>query len=71
MEFCGVPIHIKIIADESVEKDFGETGALGCDGYESIDADIARRHNLPSVQVINEYAKMTVGDERILGKENY
>ena len=26
--FCGVPIHIKIVADESVEKEFG-TGALG------------------------------------------
>lgn len=69
MEFCGVPIHIKIIADESVEKDFG-TGALGVTpAHSMIDADIARRHNLPSVQVINEYAKMTVGDERILGKK--
>ena len=28
VNFCGVPIHIKIIADKSVEKDFG-TGALG------------------------------------------
>ncbi|MBP6856370.1 MAG: valine--tRNA ligase [Candidatus Pacebacteria bacterium] len=69
MEFCGVPIHIKIIADESVEKDFG-TGALGVTpAHSMIDADIARRHNLPSVQVINEYAKMTMGDERILGKK--
>lgn len=69
MEFCGVPIHIKIIADDSVEKDFG-TGALGVTpAHSMIDADIARRHNLPSVQVINEYAKMTVGDERILGKK--
>lgn len=69
MEFCGVPIHIKIIADESVEKDFG-TGALGVTpAHSMIDADIARRHNFPSIQVINEYAKMTVGDERILGKK--
>ncbi len=69
MEFCGVPIHIKIIADESVEKEFG-TGALGVTpAHSMIDADIARRHKLPSVQVINEYAKMTVGDERILGKK--
>jgi valyl-tRNA synthetase len=58
INFCGVPIHIKIIADESVEKDFG-TGALGVTpAHSMIDADIARRHNLPSVQVINEYAKM-------------
>jgi valyl-tRNA synthetase len=69
INFCGVPIHIKIIADESVEKDFG-TGALGVTpAHSMIDADIARRHNLPSVQVINEYAKMMVGDEKILGKK--
>ncbi len=69
LEFCGVPIHIKIIADESVEKDFG-TGALGVTpAHSMIDADIAKRHNLPSPQVINEYAKMAKGDERILGKK--
>lgn len=67
--FCGVPIHIKIIADESVEKDFG-TGALGVTpAHSQIDADIAIRHNLPTKQVINEYAKMTVGGENILGKK--
>jgi valyl-tRNA synthetase len=69
MEFCGVAIHIKIIADESVEKDFG-TGALGVTpAHSMIDADIAKRHNLPSIQVINEYAKMTLGGENILGKK--
>lgn len=67
--FCGVPIHIKIIADESVEKDFG-TGALGVTPAHSMtDWDIGKKHGLPVVQVINEYAKMTVGDERILGKK--
>lgn len=67
--FCGVPIHIKIIADESVEKDFG-TGALGVTPAHSMtDWEIADRHDLPRPQVINEYAKMTVGDERLLGKK--
>lgn len=34
------------------------------------DWDIADRHNISNrPQVINEYAKMTVGDERILGKK--
>ena len=67
--FCGVPIHIKIIADESVEKDFG-TGALGVTPAHSMtDWEIADRHNLPRPQVINEYAKMTVGDERLMGKK--
>lgn len=67
--FCGVPIHIKIIADSEVNKEFG-TGALGVTPMHSItDWEIAERHNLPKVQVINEYAKMTVGDERILNKK--
>jgi valyl-tRNA synthetase len=69
MVFCGVPIHIKIVADQSVEKDFG-TGALGVTpAHSQIDADIAARHKLDTKQVINEYAKMTVGDERLMGKK--
>ncbi len=69
VDFCGVPIHIKIIADESVEKDFG-TGALGVTPAHSlIDAEIAERHNLPMAQVINEYGKMMVGGEGLLDKK--
>ena len=68
-DFCGVKLEIKIIADESVEKDFG-TGALGVTpAHSQIDADIAKRHNLPTKQVINEFAKMTIGDKRILNKK--
>ena len=68
-DFCGVKLEIKIVADEAVEKDFG-TGALGVTpAHSQVDADIAIRHNLPTKQVINEYAKMTVGDERILNKK--
>jgi len=68
-EFCGVPIHIKIIADAAVEKDFG-TGALGVTpAHSMIDAEMAQRHGLPMKQVINEYGKMTVGDDRLMGKK--
>ncbi len=67
--FCGVPIHIKIIADREVEKDFG-TGALGVTPAHSMtDWEMSDRHDLPRVQVINEYAKMTVGGENLLGKK--
>ncbi len=67
--FCGVPIHIKIIADREVEKDFG-TGALGVTPAHSMtDWEMADRHDLPRVQVINEYAKMTVGGENLMGKK--
>ncbi len=64
--FCDVPLHIKVVADESVEKEFG-TGALGVTpAHSQVDWDIADRNNLPRPQVINEYAKMTV-DGRLSG----
>ncbi len=67
--FCGVPIHIKIIADKAVEKDFG-TGALGVTpAHSMIDWAMSETHNLPRPQVIDERARMMVGDERLLGKK--
>jgi len=58
--FCDVPLHITVVADESVDPNFG-TGALGVTpAHSAIDADMALRHDLPTVQVINEYARMTV-----------
>ncbi len=67
--FCGVPIHIKIIADQNVEKEFG-TGALGVTpAHSQIDWEMAQKNNLETKPVINEYAKITVGDERILNKK--
>lgn len=66
--FCDVPVHIKIVADHTVEKEFG-TGALGVTPAHSLaDWDIAERNNLPRPQVINEYAKMIV-DGRLNGKK--
>jgi valyl-tRNA synthetase len=59
-DFCGVAIHIKVIADEAVEKDFG-TGALGVTpAHSMIDWEMSQRHDLPEKQIINEYGKMTV-----------
>ncbi len=69
LDFCGAPLHIKVIADKQVEKDFG-TGALGVTpAHSMIDWQIADRHNLPRPQVINEFAKMMVGNEQILNKK--
>ncbi len=60
VDFVGVPLHIKVIADEAVEKDFG-TGALGVTpAHSAIDWEVAQRHKLPLVQVIDERAKMMV-----------
>ena len=67
--FCGVPIHVKIIADKEVDPAFG-TGALGVTpAHSQVDWEIAARHDLPVVQVINEYAKMTVSEPRLSGKK--
>ncbi len=59
VEFAGTKLHIKIIADDSIDPEFG-TGAVGVTPAHSIiDSEIAQRHSLPMVQVINEYARMT------------
>lgn len=58
--FCDVPVTVRVVADESVEPEFG-TGALGVTpAHSQIDWEIAERHDLMRPQVINEYAKMTV-----------
>src|SRR3989344_2815591 len=59
VNFAGADLNIKIVADESVDPEFG-TGAVGVTPAHSMaDFDIAQRHNLPAPQVINEFAKMT------------
>lgn len=66
--FCDVSLHIRIVADKEVDKDFG-TGALGVTpAHSHIDWEMADRHDLPRPQVINEYAKMTV-DGPLNGKK--
>ncbi len=72
--FAGEPIHLKVIADRSVEPEFG-TGALGVTpAHSNIDWEMAQRHEIisedrPLKQVINEYAKMMVGAEGIKDKK--
>jgi len=60
LEFSGVPLHIKVIADEAVDPEFG-TGAVGVTPAHSVvDWDIAQRHDLPVKPVIDEHARMSV-----------
>ncbi len=57
-DFAGAKLKIKIVADDAVDKEFG-TGAVGVTpAHSGIDAEIAKRHGLDSIQVINEVAKM-------------
>lgn len=57
--FCGVELDIEIIADESVDPNFG-TGALGVTpAHSMIDGEIAERHNLITMPVIDKNAKIS------------
>ncbi len=58
--FAGTKLSIRVIADVSVDREFG-TGALGVTpAHSQVDWDIAERHGIAErPQVINEYAKMT------------
>ncbi|MEZ4180040.1 MAG: valine--tRNA ligase [Candidatus Doudnabacteria bacterium] len=65
-DFCGEKLSLKIIADEHIDPEFG-TGALGVTpAHSMVDAEMAERNNLPFIQVINEFGKMTVGSPEII-----
>lgn len=56
--FCGRKLSIKIVGDVAVDPSFG-TGALGVTpAHSMIDAEIAERHNLPTVPVIGKDGRM-------------
>ncbi|MBU0647603.1 class I tRNA ligase family protein, partial [Patescibacteria group bacterium] len=56
--FCGQELVLKVIADEGVEKDFG-TGALGVTpAHSQVDFDMAQKHNLKVIKIIDEQGKM-------------
>lgn len=66
--FAGVNLEIQIIGDEAVDPEFG-TGAVGVTPTHSkIDLEMAKRHNLPAKQVINEFAKIVNTNTELDGK---
>ncbi|MBI2610817.1 valine--tRNA ligase [Candidatus Kaiserbacteria bacterium] len=70
VEFAGAKLALKIIADTAVDPEFG-TGAVGVTPAHSFtDWEIAQRHELPLVQVIDEHARMTeAAGELVAGKK--
>ena len=53
LDFCGQPLTLKIIADRSVDRNFG-TGAVGVTPAHSLsDWQLAEKYNLPMVKVID------------------
>ncbi|HVU06334.1 MAG TPA: valine--tRNA ligase [Candidatus Paceibacterota bacterium] len=68
-EFAGAKIHIKIVGDDAVDPQFG-TGAVGVTpAHSHIDWEIAQRHKLPVIPVINEFAKMTADSALLKDKK--
>ncbi len=69
LEFCGVPLHVTVVGDEAVDPEYG-TGALGVTpAHSATDWEIAQRHGLSAPQIIDERARMLVGDENIKDKK--
>src|SRR3989344_5238572 len=69
IDFAGVHLHIKIVADSAVNPEFG-TGAVGVTPAHSMtDWDIAQRHHLPLVPIIDERARMMESAGSLHGKK--
>ncbi len=69
VNFVGTPLIIKVVGDKAVNPSFG-TGALGVTPAHSLaDWGIAKRHNLETKQVINEYGKINENYPPFSGKK--
>jgi valyl-tRNA synthetase len=63
VNFAGVNLSIKVVADKAVDPEFG-TGAVGITpSHSKIDEEIALRHGLQRKQVFNEYIKILDHEE--------
>ncbi len=66
--FCGVKLNIKVIADYTVDKEFG-TGALGVTpAHSMIDWKMAKDNNLEIIKVIDEDGNIREGFGEFSGK---
>lgn len=63
--------EIPVIADATVDMDFGTGAVKVTPSHDFNDAEIAQRHNLPYVCVINEEGKMTEAAGKYFGLDRY
>ncbi|MBN2094035.1 MAG: valine--tRNA ligase [Candidatus Zambryskibacteria bacterium] len=69
VDFVGVPLSIKVIGDKIVNPEFG-TGALGVTpSHSQTDWELADKHGLEKIQVIDEYARITTEHPDFHGKK--
>jgi len=67
VNFLGQKLDIKVIGDQAVDPKFG-TGALGVTPAHSFtDWEIAKSHDLPLIEVIDEFAKIKVKKSPFFG----
>ncbi|PIT93976.1 hypothetical protein COU00_01425, partial [Candidatus Falkowbacteria bacterium CG10_big_fil_rev_8_21_14_0_10_43_11] len=58
VDFCGVPLKLKVVADKNVDQNFG-TGALGVTpAHSMVDYEMAQKNKLEIKKIINEEGKM-------------
>lgn len=60
IEFEGLigPIKLKVIGDEYVDPEFGTGVVKITPAHDPNDFEVAKRHNLPAVEVIDQYGKL-------------
>ena len=60
IEFEGLigPVKLKVIGDEYVDPEFGTGVVKITPAHDPNDFEVAKRHNLPSVEVIDRYGKL-------------
>lgn len=61
IEFDGLigPVKLKVIADEYVDMEFGTGVVKITPAHDPNDFEVAQRHSLPAVEVIDKYGKLT------------
>jgi len=70
VNFCGIGLKIKVIADEDVDMKFG-SGALGVTpAHSAADWRLAEKNGLPAVKVINEAGQIQIRNPQALGAYN-
>lgn len=68
VDFLGIPLKLKVIADKAIDPEFG-TGALGVTPAHSVaDWDLAENNNLDIVKVIDEDGNIRDGFGEFSGK---
>jgi len=63
--------EIPIIADEAVDPEFGTGAVKVTPAHDPADFDIAERHNLPKVIVMDDYGRMMNVPERFAGLDRF